>query len=296
VQAESTPGAFPAASPEAPKLYLDLLKGCLTRELFLDEEFTDVLWWPDSVPLGDPDEVWAILEQWGGLRLVRPSRSGQKRRLGRDTPPHGESMIGAARLDNVQELVTRVIAEQVPGDLVETGVWRGGSVILMRAVMAAYGASDRTIWAFDSFEGLPEPDVERYPMDVSLQLEAGTKKGLMKGMLSVTADQVRRNIERYGLLDEHIRIVEGWFCDTLPVAPIEQIAVLRLDGDLYQSTMDGLVNLEPKVVPGGFVIVDDYGSIDACRQAVTDYREEQDITAEIQRIDWTGVWWQKPAG
>lgn len=278
---------------DAAGLYLELLKGCLTRELFLDEEYQDVIWWPESIPLGDPTELWARLEQYGGWRLVKPTNNVRKRRLGRDTPPHAETMVGRARLDNVHDLVTRAITGGVPGDLVETGVWRGGTVILMRAVMAAYGSTDRTVWGFDSFAGLPEPDTDRFPMDVALQLERGTKKGLMRGMLSVSKEQVERNFERYGLLDDRVRIVEGWFSETLPAASMDQIAVLRLDGDLYQSTLDGLNNLEPKVAPGGFIIVDDYGSIEACAQAVTDYREEHGITAEIHRIDWTGVWWQK---
>jgi hypothetical protein len=206
-------------------------------------------------------------------------------------------MVGNARLDNVQELVTRALSEGTPGDLVETGVWRGGTIILMRAILAAYGDTTRTVWACDSFQGLPEPDPERYPHDVQMR-DSDAAVGdrwmdFLMGVLAVSADQVRANIARYDLLDDQVQLLEGWFRDTLPTAPIEQVAVLRLDGDLYESTMDGLVNLEPKVAPGGFVIVDDYGSIDACRAAVTDYRDAHGITADMHPIDWTGVWWQK---
>jgi O-methyltransferase len=90
-----------------------------------------------------------------------------------------------------------------------------------------------------------------------------------------------------------VRFLEGWFCDTLPDAPIDQLAVLRLDGDLYQSTMDALVSLEPKVSSGGFVVVDDYGGWQSCRAAVDDYRAERGITDPIQTVDWTGVYWRK---
>jgi len=90
-----------------------------------------------------------------------------------------------------------------------------------------------------------------------------------------------------------VRFLKGWFRDTLPAAPIERLAVLRLDGDMYQSTMDTLVNLYPKVSQGGYVIVDDYGAIPACRQAVNDYRAANGITEEIRDIDWTGIFWQK---
>ena len=92
--------------------------------------------------------------------------------------------------------------------------------------------------------------------------------------LMVGADQVRANFDRYGLLDDQVRFLEGWFADTLPMAPIEQLAILRLDGDLYESTMDALVPLYEKVSPGGFVIVDDYGAWEPCRKAVDDFRAQ----------------------
>jgi O-methyltransferase len=85
--------------------------------------------------------------------------------------------------------------------------------------------------------------------------------------LAVSLEQVKANFDRYGLLDDQVRFLKGWFRDTLPVAPIERLAVLRLDGDMYESPMDTLVNLYPKLSEGGYVIVDDYGAIPACRQA-----------------------------
>jgi O-methyltransferase len=98
---------------------------------------------------------------------------------------------------------------------------------------------------------------------------------------------------RYGLLDDQVRFLRGWFKDTLPDAPIRQLAVLRIDGDLYESTMDVLTHLHPKVTAGGFVIVDDYGEIASCRQAVTDYRSAHSIDNPIMPIDWTGVYWRR---
>jgi O-methyltransferase len=155
----------------------------------------------------------------------------------------------------------------------------------MRGVLEALGDRSRRVWVADSFEGLPVPDAERYTADDGLDwshVEA----------LKVSSDDVRANFERYGLLDDRVQFLEGWFCDTLPDAPIEQLSVLRLDGDLYQSTMDALEALEPKVSPGGFVIVDDHGGWEPCRQAVTDYRDANGITAPIHEVDWTGVWWR----
>ena len=272
--------------PSAADLYLDLLARALTRDLFLDEEVrnVDLRDWPG----GEPDGLRDMLRErrW---RVVRPGADRQTRAVGNDWPPHAETMVGLARLANVRECVTTALAEGVPGDLVETGVWRGGTAIYLRAILAALGDTDRTVWACDSFEGLPEADAERYPVDIPLRLHEHSQ-------LAIGLDQVRANFARYQLLDDQVRFVPGWFRDTLPKLAVEigPIAVLRLDGDMYESTIDALTHLEPLVSPGGYVIVDDYNGIDACRQAVTDYRAAQRITAEVHDVDWTAVWWRKP--
>ena len=113
--------------------------------------------------------------------------------------------------------------------------------------------------------------------------------------LQVSADQVRDNFDRYGLLDERVRFLEGWFADTLSTAPIERLAILRLDGDLYESTMDAFTALYPKLSVGGYVLVDDYGAWEPCRKAVDDYRAAHNITDEITPIDWTGIHWRRSA-
>lgn len=270
--------------------YLGLLKSCLTRELSPDENFIDAVYWRPEPVLGEPNAVWELLGQWGWrlVRPVNPARSGKDH-----IPPNAETMVGRARLDNVQSLVAKVLKDDVPGDLVETGVWRGGTVIFMRAVLAVHGCTDRTVWACDSFEGLPPPDPTAYPDDSDMVIADPNKALMIERGLAVSVEQVKENFRRYDLLDEQVRFVEGWFSQSLPSAPIEQIAVLRLDGDYYESTMDALVNLEPKVSPGGFVIIDDYGALDACKAAVTDYRLRQGIEDTIENIDWTGVYWRK---
>jgi O-methyltransferase len=268
----------PATSPA--DRYLELLIGCLTRELFLDEE-----WW--DADLRQSPTAQALIPElreraWRIVRRGDPAARAE----GRDWPPGAETMVGRARLDNAARLCRRAIDDGIAGDFAETGVWRGGVTILMRAVLAAYGDSDRQVWVADSFEGLPVPDAKRYPADADLDWSG-------VGILKVGADAVRANFERYGLLDDRVRFLEGWFCDTLPDAPIDSLAVLRLDGDLYQSTMDALVALEPKVSPGGFVIVDDYGGWQSCRAAVDEYRTTRGIDAPIETVDWTGAWWRK---
>lgn len=204
-----------------------------------------------------------------------------------NNPRIAHTLIGPERLDNLQFCVEDTLVNNVPGDLIETGVWRGGATIFMRAILKAYGVVDRRIWVADSFEGFPPPDAEKYPHD------AGDRSYTVKPKHIPSLDQVKANFERYQLLDDQVRFLKGWFRDTLPEAPIEGLAVARLDGDMYESTMDALVNLYPKLSVGGYLIVDDYGCFAACRQAVQDYREAHGITEDIQSIDWTGVYWQR---
>jgi O-methyltransferase len=204
---------------------------------------------------------------------------------GRDWPRLAQTMVGRKRLDNLQECVERVITDRVPGDLIETGVWRGGAVILMRAILDIYGDHDRIVYAADSFAGLPAPDEGQYPADAGSQLHNAEP-------LAVPRSEVERNFRLYGLLDKQVRFLEGWFKDTLPTVADRTWAVIRLDGDMYESTMDALENLYPRLAVGGFLIVDDY-SFRPCTQAVADYRDANGIDEPIEEIDWLGAFWRR---
>jgi O-methyltransferase len=195
-------------------------------------------------------------------------------------------MIGHMRMSNLRQIAEGVLANNIPGDFIETGVWRGGACIYMRAILKAYRITDRRVWVADSFAGLPPPDIARYPVDT------GDLHHTYKA-LAISLEEVKRNFAKYELLDEQVHFLKGWFKDTLPTAPISELAILRLDGDMYESTMDGLVNLYDKVSPGGFVIVDDFGAVPACRQAVMDFRGSRGIQGTIHDIDRIGVFWQK---
>jgi hypothetical protein len=208
-----------------------------------------------------------------------------KRIEGWDWPGRAYTMTGLRRLANLESCFERVLSNKVPGDLIEAGAWRGGATIYMRALLAAYDVRDRTVWVADSFEGMPVPDAARYPADEKMDLSDVEE-------LAVSLQEVKRNFRRYGLLDDQVRFLKGWFKDSLPGAPIKQLAILRLDADLYESTMDAIKHLYPKLSPGGCLIVDDYW-IPACEQAITDYRSEHGITDEIVRIDTQGVFWIK---
>lgn len=271
-----------SADPALRDRYVDLLMGCLTRELFLDEEThdADLTDWPGGI-----DAVLPTLRA-NGWRLTQRGGDPAKRTDGNDWPPTAETMVGRRRLADVRSCVDTVLADEVPGDFVETGVWRGGVTILMRGMLEAWGDHDRRVWVADSFRGLPAPDGEAYPQDVGHDLSG-------VAALAVSADQVRANFARYGLLDDRVCLLEGWFRDTLPAAPIDELAILRLDGDLYESTMDALVALYPKLSTGGYVIVDDYGAWEPCRQACDDFRARHGITDEIVTVDWTGVHWRR---
>jgi O-methyltransferase len=155
----------------------------------------------------------------------------------------------------------------------------------MRAVLAAHAVTDRKVYVADSFAGLPKPEPERFPAD------AGDLHHVQK-FLAASRRDVEDNFRKYGLLDDQVVYLQGWFKDTLPGAPIEKLAVLRLDGDMYGSTMDALTNLYSKLSSGGFCIIDDYG-LPGCRKAVEDFRAAEKITAEIKEIDWMGAFWRK---
>jgi len=221
-------------------------------------------------------------DNWGPMTF-----SAARREAGRDWPSSAHTMIGRLRLHNLRQLTEKVLIDRIPGDFIETGVWRGGACIMLRAILAAYDVRDRRVFVADSFEGLPKPDAEKYPAD------AGDTHHTHQE-LAISMEEVRQNFGRYGLLDDLVVFLKGWFKDTLPVAPIDRLAILRLDGDMYESTMDALGNLYPKLSPGGFCIVDD-GNIQNCVRAISDYRRTHGIDEPMVDIDGFGFFWRRRA-
>ena len=269
-------------------LYLDLMKKVLTYSLWTEPgrsvseylyRLPPILRFPTRLAIRGFRRLNIDL-------IARKDYDNDQREEGRLWPGHAHTMIGRHRLDNLQYCVESVLKNQVEGDLIETGVWRGGACILMRAILAAYGNSDRRVFVADSFRGLPPPDPTRYPLD------RGSGFHRHQSILAVSRSDVENRFESFGLLDEQVVFLEGWFKDTLPSAPIEKLAVMRLDGDMYESTIQALEYLYPKLTVGGFCIIDDY-AIDACREAVDAYRNRMNVTDQLEKIDWTGVYWQK---
>ena len=267
----------------AAHLYLNLMKQVLSFSL-----------WPEPpIPLDEIREPergrwrrWvgrriACVLKRRGLQLVKHAGcSDEERRSGRIWPRSADTMIGLPRLDNIQRCIESVLRENIEGDFIETGVWRGGACIFMKAVLTAYGVEGRRVFVADSFQGLPRPDGDKYPADQGDLLHTFEA-------LAVPLDEVRHNFRKYGLLDDGVVFLPGWFKDTLPAAPMDKLAVLRLDGDLYGSTMEALVALYPKLSAGGYCIVDDY-ALPGCQRAVDDFRREHGIGDELETVDWTG--------
>lgn len=199
------------------------------------------------------------------------------------------TLLDEAGLDNIQRCTTHLLEKNVPGDLIECGVWRGGSCIFMRGLLRALGDGRRQVWVADSFQGLPEPDPALSPLDA-------ISHEFLKviGGLRCSLEEVTENFRKFDLLDRRVRFIPGWFQDTLPGAPIESLALLRLDADYYESTRQALESLYPKLSPGGFVIVDDYGSGGlGARRAVDDFRRQQSIRAALRGVNENIAYWEK---
>lgn len=271
-------------------LYLNTVKRALTGALAEDNDSVlgGVRWQGNpSLPKRLASSFAHAAGRFGVEIAIKKPYDERERESGLDWPSRAESMIGLRRMTNIEECVATIVSDGVPGDLIETGVWRGGASIFMKANLVAWGDRSRTVWVADSFEGLPPPDATRYPAD------AGDRNHQLGG-LAVGPRTVQHNFERYGLLDERVQFLVGWFKDTLPTAPIDALALMRLDGDMYESTIQALESLYPKLSPGGFCIVDDYGSHSSqAGQAVRDYRRAHSIQDEIIDIDGSGAFWRR---
>lgn len=287
-----------------PERYLSLLKKSLLNELYIENEariaYLVSLFGHESLDLRrvivdflgiTRQEIFTEIAQakhGGGFRRIMvPDQNGNPIEFtpARNLAFVSHSMIGRLRMDNLHYCMDRIVANGIPGDFIETGVWRGGATIFMRGFLSAHQIADRTVWVADSFEGLPPPSRS--------EDEGAVYTPDVYPYLSIGLEDVKELFARYELLDEQVRFLKGWFRDTLPQAPIEELALLRLDGDLYESTIDALDSLYAKVSNGGFVIVDDFHALPQCEAAVTDFRARHRITCPIKVIDEVGIYWEK---
>lgn len=263
-KAARAPGAAgPGPEPEALRAaYLDVLKLCLcdlagTRTASVSMQF---------------DGTVASRELSGEELKLRAA--------GMDWPLGGLTMLGLNRLDDLQACVESVVRDGVEGDLIEAGAWRGGASMLMRATLDTLGATDRTVHVADSFQGFPAGDAHGHLTATDF--------------LSVPLEEVRASFERLGLA-EGVRLVPGFFDETLPGLAGGHWAIVRLDADTYEATRLSLEVLYPGLARGGHLIVDDYGVMakEDCRRAVDEFREQNGIDEPLETVDWTCVRWRR---
>lgn len=254
-------------------LYLDLMKKILINTIYEDDGFN--------------------AEQ---LKVVKYDR--QRRENGADIPVQAHTMIGKYRLDNIQACMEDIITHQVPGDLIEAGAGRGGATIFMKAVLKAHGDNSRKVFVADSFEGMDNFKSTPYKNKEDIIKAENELLNLFHETstvsLNVSVEQVKSNFEKYGLLDDRVIFVKGWFKDSLHKADIGKLSLIRLDADMYSSTIDAIVALYPKLSTDGYIIIDDYYIFPVCKAAVDDYRKEHNITDPIIRADdWNAAYWKK---
>jgi len=295
-------------------LYLDMVKRAVSNILYQDD------------PL--------IFYDHSQSPLLASGFDLSRRAMGEDAPTEAQTMIGLRRLDNISLCVERVLADNVPGDLVEAGVFRGGAAVFMRAALKAHGVTDRRVFACDTFTPISPKRPNWFLTPIAQGLGAIPSKRWRRWLFlflqnhlsdatsfppcedpaedmiefvmwylrnpaaiptagGASLPEVQSLFARYGLLDDQVVFVQGFFADAIPKAPLDRASVIRLDGDTYESTRDAISLLYPKLSPGGFCIIDDYHAYADCRRAVDEYRNEHVITDEIIRIDNLAVYWRR---
>lgn len=270
--------------------YLHLLKKVILNKVYLDDELR-LNYLRDCIA-GKHDFDYVVYhdiraqmrEQYNALERSREIGQFLQRDIHRSGFSH--TMVGQKRLDNLHHCLDHIRQHSVPGDLVECGVWRGGCCIFMVAYLELFLIEDRKVFAADSFDGLPK---STHQEDIFIDLSKETYPEL-----AVSQSTVKENLESYDLSLDYVEFLQGWFKNTLPLAPIEKISLLRLDGDLYESTMDCLNALYDKVVEGGIVIIDDWVVMPPCKKAVEDFFENRgEMLPKMTEIDWSAVFWVK---
>jgi O-methyltransferase len=285
-------GLVVAAQPSqdsARDAYLGLLKRAIVGLLDIENHlrlgaFVDAAFTGNANVSGDFIHNIRYIDVDGYEALVLAQHAGNT--SGNRNIRFAHSFVGLQGLGHIERLAAQIFADSIEGDFVDAGTWRGGTAIYMRALQTAYAQTHRLVWVADSFTGVPKPTSAA---DLAAKLDLSTER---YPWFYASLREVRDNFSTYGLLDSGVKFLPGLFADTLPVAPIDKIALLRLDGDLYSSTMDSLNALYDKVVCGGYIIVDDYG-LAPCKQAIDEFRASRGITAPIEKISWTIVHWRK---
>lgn len=206
------------------------------------------------------------------------------------------TMTTRERLYSVYQAVRYIVNAEIAGDIAECGVWRGGSAMMAASALLAGGDTDRRLWLYDTFTGMPEPGTEDtgiHGEDAHAEWERN-ERGNRNEWCYSPEDDVRANMLSTGLTAERIEFVAGMVEDTIPARLPEAIALLRLDTDWYESTRHELEHMFPRLSPGGVLIIDDYGHWAGVRKAVDEYLGEQRVRLLLNRIDYAGRMATKP--
>lgn len=203
-----------------------------------------------------------------------------------------QTMTSVERTYALYKAVRYVIDARVPGDLVECGVWRGGSVMLMALTLLRGGTTDRNVWLYDTFDGMTPPaaeDIQEMSGRPASEILAERERSLDDPFWGVAPRQhVEDNLRATGYAMERFRLVQGNVLTTIPSEAPEQIALLRLDTDWYASTHHELTHLYPRLSQGGVLLIDDYGYWRGARKATDEYLASLPSPPLLNRIDFTG--------
>lgn len=250
------------------------------------EQDIAITWYvPTKKPATPAGWLWArtiyLSKLLRACDIARPMESIRMVRAFRLVARAKATGVDVFRLKTLWKLSRAIDAQRVEGDIVECGVWNGGTAALM---VLANRRDDRHVWLFDSFAGFPKPGEKDVPGTIGIQ------EGEWKGSLP----RVKRLFAQIGLPEARTHIVPGWFKDTLPVSSIRQIALLHLDADLYDSVKLSLECFYDRLSPGGYVVLDDYGFWPGCRTAVDEFLQSRGLQVKLYVSDDTGRWFQKP--
>ena len=193
----------------------------------------------------------------------------------------GYTAVFVPRLVALYKLSEEINQRSVPGDIVECGVYNGGSAAIM-ASLCEKSPISRNVWLFDSFEGLPKPSDKDGE-------EAPAYEGWCHGDLS----KVKEVLRKLRIPESRVHIVKGWFQDTFPSAQIRDIAILHIDADWYESVKLCLEKFYDSVQPGGYIILDDYGDWEGCRIATDEFLKKRALDVKLIQVDYTGFYFQK---
>jgi O-methyltransferase len=201
------------------------------------------------------------------------------------------TLTSPERIHALIEATRYIVQHRIAGDIVECGVWRGGSMMAVARVLLELGDVSRDLWLFDTFDGMTPPTERDVRFDgiTAAEILAIHKKEVPTSYWAYAPlAEVRQNLARTGYDSNKIHFVQGRVEDTLPEQAPQRISLLRLDTDWYESTYHELRHLFPRLSSGGVLIIDDYGWFKGCRQATDEYIQEHDLRLLLVRIDHPG--------